>query len=113
MGARFVIGADGAHSGVAAALGQPDQATVTVLQARVALPSGADPALSQVWFSPRETPYFYWLVPESDGSAAIGVVSPGPRDARPRLDCFLEKHGYQPLEYQAALIPGTDPVPRP
>ena len=52
-----MVGADGARSAVARALGQPARPTTTVIQAKVSLPSGTDSGLAKVWFVPRETPY--------------------------------------------------------
>jgi digeranylgeranylglycerophospholipid reductase len=111
--ARFVVGADGARSAVARALGQPARPTTTVIQAKVSLPSGTDSGLAKVWFVPRETPYFYWLVPESPELAAVGLVAADPRAARPKLEAFLARQGYEPLEYQAARIPMYQPRPEP
>lgn len=110
---RAVVGADGTRSAVAAALGHPPRPTTTVIQARVALPPGADVRLAQVWFAPRETPYFYWLVPEADGTAMVGVVEDAPRAARSKLDRFVRDQGYEPLEHQAARIPMYQPSPIP
>jgi flavin-dependent dehydrogenase len=108
-----VVGADGAPSAVARALGQPARPTTSVMQARVALPDGADGGLSQVWFAPRDTRYFYWLVPESPRFAAVGLVHDDPQAARPTLDRFLRNHNFEPLEYQAARIPMYEPSPHP
>ena len=105
VAARAVIGADGAPSAIAAALGQPPRPSTSVIQARVALPPDLDPALCRVWFAPRETRYFYWLIPEGGGTAAVGLVDDDARAARPKLDRFLARQGLAPLEYQAARAP--------
>jgi flavin-dependent dehydrogenase len=103
--ARAVLAADGVRSHVARTLGAPPLPAVTVLQARVELPRGADPGIGKVWFLPGDTPYFYWLCPESDRTAAFGIVDVKPRQARAKLDRFLGAQGYTPIEYQSALIP--------
>jgi flavin-dependent dehydrogenase len=103
--ARAVLAADGVRSHVARTFGAPPLPAVTVLQARVALSRSADPGVGKVWFLPNETPYFYWLCPESDRTAAVGIVDVKPRQARAKLDTFLATHGLEPLEYQSALIP--------
>jgi digeranylgeranylglycerophospholipid reductase len=102
---RAVIAADGTRSQVARSLALLQRPTVTVLQARVARPPTEDPGVGKVWFVPRDTPYFYWLCPESDRTAAVGIVDGSPREARGKLDRFLADRGLEPLEYQAALIP--------
>jgi flavin-dependent dehydrogenase len=103
--ARAVIGADGVRSQVARSLGRDEQPTVTVLQARVSLPPGADSGAARVWFVPDDTPYFYWLCPESPGSAALGIVDASSRDARGKLDRFMRERSMHAMAYQAALIP--------
>lgn len=105
VSARAVLAADGVRSHVARTFGAPPLPAVTVLQARVALPRSADPGVGKVWFLPSETPYFYWLCPESERTAAVGIVDVKPRQARAKLDTFLADHGLEPLEYQSALIP--------
>jgi flavin-dependent dehydrogenase len=110
---RHVIGADGAHSGVARALGHPRHRMVTNLQARVALPRGADPSVSQVWFRPHDTRYFYWLIPDSAECAVVGLAHEDGAEARPRLEAFLRAHDMDPLGYQAARIPMHGPARSP
>lgn len=112
VAARTIIAADGAHSHVARSIGLPRRPTVTVLQARVIRPR-EDPHVGKVWFLPDQTRYFYWLCPESDDIAALGIVDDNPRDARRKLDGFLAEHHMQPIEYQAAYIPLYRLRPRP
>ena len=100
-----IIGADGAHSTVAAAFGAAPLPTVPVLQARVALPAGADPDVSEVWFKPQQTKYFFWSIPENARTAVVGLIADGPGDARMQLDRFLREGGYDPIGFQGALIP--------
>lgn len=113
VAARAVIAADGVRSRVARTLGEPQRPSVSVLQARVALGGSVDPGVGRVWFVPRDTRYFYWLCPESNGTAAVGLVDVSTRRVRPKLDAFLAEHGYVPLEYQSALIPLYRPNPPP
>jgi len=76
IAAGAIIAADGANSQVTRCLGYEPRPTVTVIQARVNLPKPADAGVGKVWFLPRETPYFYWLCPESATSAAVGRRRP-------------------------------------
>ena len=103
--AKIVVGADGASSAVARAAGWPRQPTVPLLQAIVETPHDLPPDTSRVWFVPQDTPYFYWLIPEQPGRAALGVIGEQPMGLRHRFDGFLDKHGLKPLEYQGARIP--------
>lgn len=105
VAAHAVIAADGVRSHVARALGAPALPTVTVLQARIATTGVADPGVGKVWFLPDDSPYFYWLCPESARNAAVGLVDVCPGQARQRLDTFLAARGWEPLEYQSALVP--------
>src|SRR5712692_8520179 len=63
--AASVVGADGASSRVARAAGWPAIETVPLVQAIVRLPKDCPPDTTRVWFVPDDTPYFYWLIPES------------------------------------------------
>jgi flavin-dependent dehydrogenase len=64
---------------------------------------------------PDDTPYFYWLIPESADRAALGVIGEDGRETAKCLVRFLEKKGMEPLEWQGARIPvykGWVPVKR-
>jgi flavin-dependent dehydrogenase len=111
--APYVIGADGACSAVARAVGQPRRPLITNLQARIRLAASDDPRVSRVWFAPRDTPYFYWLIPDSDTTAVVGLAHHDPVEARPTLDGFLRTRGYDPIDYQAARIPMYQRLPLP
>src|SRR5262249_54557103 len=78
--AASVVGADGAPSRVARASGWPPIETVPLLQAIVRLPKDCPPDTTRVWFVPDDTPYFYWLIPESSDRAALGVIGEAGRD---------------------------------
>jgi flavin-dependent dehydrogenase len=103
--AKSVVGADGAVSRVARAAGWPPVETVPLVQAVVKLPKDCPPDTTRVWFIPEDTPYFYWLIPESAERAAVGVIGEHGRDTKVRFDRFLEKKGFEPLEWQGARIP--------
>lgn len=101
---RHLVGADGVRSTVAASVGLPRPATVPLVQALVRLPPGWDPRVTQVWFRPADTPYFYWLIPESAERGALGLIADARGDARALLDGFLAERGLEPLAYQASLV---------
>jgi flavin-dependent dehydrogenase len=105
VAARAVVAADGVRSHVARRLGVPSTPSVTVLQARVSTVGTTDPGIGKVWFVPQDTTYFYWLCPESAGTASVGLVDVSPQAARAKLDRFLAEHGWEPQGYQAALVP--------
>ncbi len=102
--AASVIGADGATSRVARTAGWPPIETVPLVQAIVRLPKDCPIDTTRVWFVPDDTPYFYWLIPESPERAALGIIGEG-TDTKKRLARFLEKKGMEPLEWQGAQIP--------
>ncbi len=103
--ATSVVGADGAVSRVAKAAGWPPVETVPLMQAVVKLPKDCPPDTTRVWFIPDDTPYFYWLIPESSERAAVGVIGEHGQSTKRHFDRFLEKKGLEPLEWQGARIP--------
>lgn len=103
--AESVVGADGAVSRVARAAGWPPVETVPLVQALIKLPKDCPPDTTRVWFVPDDTPYFYWLIPESAERAALGVIGEQGKDTKRCFDRFLEKKGFEPLEWQGARIP--------
>jgi flavin-dependent dehydrogenase len=60
---------------------------------------------SRVWFVPQDTPYFYWLVPESATQGALGIIGETGQETKRHLENFLEKKGMEPIEFQGARIP--------
>ncbi|MBV8514313.1 MAG: NAD(P)/FAD-dependent oxidoreductase [Acidobacteria bacterium] len=102
--AASVVGADGAASRVARSAGWPPIETVPLVQAIVRLPKDCPVDTTRVWFVPDDTPYFYWLIPESSERAALGIIGEG-ADTKKRLARFLEKKNMEPLEWQGAQIP--------
>ena len=103
--ADAVVGADGAASGVARAAGWEPLETVPLLQAIVALPKDMAADTARVWFVPQDTPYFYWLIPESPTRGALGVIGESGGETRRCLEEFLAKRGFEALEFQGARIP--------
>ena len=103
--AGSLVGADGAVSRVARAAGWPPVETVPLVQALVRLPKDCPADTTRIWFIPDDTPYFYWLIPESPERAALGVIGEQGRDTKRAFDRFLEKKGFEPLEWQGARIP--------
>lgn len=113
--AQSVVGADGAASRVARAAGWPAVETVPLVQAVIRLPKDCPPDTTRVWFIPDDTPYFYWLIPESADRAAVGVIGEHGQATKIAFDRFLAKKGFEPLEWQGARIPvykGWVPVQR-
>jgi len=101
-----VVGADGAASRVGRAAGWPPVETVPLVQAIVRLPKDCRPDTTRVWFVPDDTPYFYWLIPENESRAALGIIGEGSgQETKKRIERFLEKKNIQPLEWQGARIP--------
>jgi len=100
-----LVAADGAVSRVAKAAGWPVQTTVPLVQAIVGLPEGMSSDTTRVWFIPDDTPYFYWLVPDSPSRGVLGLIGEEGPETRRALERFLEKQHLEPLEYQAARIP--------
>jgi len=103
--ALSVVGADGAASRVARAAGWPPVETVPLVQAVVKLPKDCPLDTTRVWFIPDDTPYFYWMIPESSERAAVGVIGEHGRATKACFDRFLETKGFEPLEWQGARIP--------
>ena len=113
--AESVVGADGAASRVARAAGWPPIETVPLVQAIVPLPKNYPQDTTRVWFVPDDTPYFYWLIPESAERGALGIIGEDGRDTKRCLVRFLQKKQLEPLEWQGARIPvyrGWVPVRR-
>ncbi|MGH9747226.1 MAG: FAD-dependent monooxygenase [Candidatus Acidiferrales bacterium] len=113
--AQTIVGGDGASSRVARAAGWSPLETVPLVQAIVSLPKDMSPDTARVWFVPQDTPYFYWLIPESPTRGALGLIGENGPDTRRHLERFLEKRKLDPIEFQGARIPvytGWVPVKR-
>ena len=103
--ARVVIGADGAMSRVAESAGWPALGLAHLIQAVVNLPKKYAPDLAKIWFIPDETPYFFWLIPESRQRGVLGLIGDDKETSRASLEHFLEKKNLEPLEFQEAQVP--------
>ena len=101
-----VVGADGATSRVGRSAGWPPVETVPLVQAIVRLPKDCRPDTTRVWFVPDDTPYFYWLIPESESRGALGIIGEGSgQETQRRIERFLERKHLKPLDWQGARIP--------
>ncbi|MGH9775188.1 MAG: NAD(P)/FAD-dependent oxidoreductase [Candidatus Acidiferrales bacterium] len=105
LSAGTVVGGDGASSRVAESAGWPRQKTVPLVQAIVPLPRDMRPDTVRVWFVPDDTPYFYWLIPDSPTRGALGLIGESGHQARTHLERFLEKREIRPIAFQGAKIP--------
>lgn len=110
--ATSIIGADGVHSTVARRFGARAQNAVPIVQAKIDLPDGYDSDITEIWFEPQTTRFFFWLIPESTNTGALGVIAERTDNARQMLDTFLRKRGIKPREYQGAMIPLHQPFRR-
>jgi flavin-dependent dehydrogenase len=72
------------------------------------LPRRLEASTARVWFDTEETPYFFWLIPESDGTAVVGLIGENGTAVRDSLDRFLDKQGLSPSAYQGGRIPRYD-----
>jgi flavin-dependent dehydrogenase len=103
--ADVLIGADGAFSGVARSASHNGHFQTALLQARVRINNEINRDTYRVWFDPARTKYFYWLIPESDEIAAVGLIADDARQAGGALKSFLQEQGMEPIDYQASMVP--------
>ena len=103
--ADVLIGADGVFSGVARSASHNGHFQTALLQARVRINNDIDRDTYRVWFDPARTKYFYWLIPESDEIAAVGLIADDARQAGGALKSFLSEQGMEPINYQASMVP--------
>ncbi|MBC7187984.1 MAG: NAD(P)/FAD-dependent oxidoreductase [Calditrichaeota bacterium] len=103
--ARNIVAADGATSHVARCAELDGRPRVPILQAKVELPAGCDPHTVDTWFEPEATPYFFWLIPDSPHTAAVGLAAESPQEAKRALLSFLNEHHLRPLATEAAWVP--------
>jgi flavin-dependent dehydrogenase len=103
--ADVVVGADGTASRVAKSAGWPRQPSVSLLQATVKWPKDVPADTVRVWFVPEETPYFFWLIPESPTRGVLGLIAEDGAGVHDALDRFLAKQSLDPIELQAGRIP--------
>ena len=110
---KALIGADGMSSRVGKTVIGNGHATMPILQAIVELPPGTRQGTTKVWFEPDDTPYFFWLIPQSQRYAAVGFVAQEGKHARNRLERFLSRIGLKAVEMQSARIPAYAHLIRP
>ncbi|HEV2489360.1 MAG TPA: NAD(P)/FAD-dependent oxidoreductase [Candidatus Acidoferrales bacterium] len=103
--ANIVVGGDGAMSRVAQSAGWAKPHTVPLVQAIVPLPKDMSPDTVRVWFVPSDTPYFYWLIPESPERGALGLIGKAGAETHRHLESFLVKRKLDPIAMQGARIP--------
>jgi len=103
--AHAVVGADGAFSRVARCAGWPDRPKAALTQAVVRLPSDMAPDTTRVWFLPDETPYFFWLIPQSETQGVLGLIASNPDEGKLSLERFMERKGLIPESIQEAKVP--------
>jgi flavin-dependent dehydrogenase len=104
--ANVLIGADGVFSGVARSASHNGHFQTALLQARVRIDKNdINRDTYRVWFDPGRTKYFYWLIPESDEIAAVGLIADDARQAGGALKSFLREQGMEPIEYQSSTVP--------
>jgi digeranylgeranylglycerophospholipid reductase len=118
--AATVIGADGVGSSVAAELTAEPSASardeverVGIVQARVALPPDQAPDTVRCWFDRGDTRFFFWLIPESEETGAVGLIDEDEAAAEAALEGFMAAHGLVPIELQQAEVPMYPPGSRP
>lgn len=99
--ADYLIGADGVNGAVGKAADLPMPIVVPLLQAEIKLPENWDSSVTKVWFDVKDTPYFYWLIPESTEKGVVGLIAEPGAEIRKLLEHFLEEGNYQPLGYQS------------
>jgi len=110
---NVLIGADGVLSNMARAASRDSRETVAIVQAKVMLPEKVSSDCVKVWFDRQQTQFFYWLIPESESRAAIGLVSRNGQSARESLEDFLHSLRCETLELQAARVPLHSPLLEP
>jgi flavin-dependent dehydrogenase len=105
ISADILVGADGVQSAVSQAASRNGHRVAALVQARVALPEGGEHGMYRVWFDTNRTNYFYWLIPESDRVAAVGLITEDVPQAKVRLTEFLREKQLEAIEFQSAIVP--------
>ena len=111
--ATTVIGADGVHSTVAPEVQRDGLKRVFIYQARVPLPADLPADTVRVWFDRESTRFFYWLIPESPHTGAVGLIGDTETEAKQALEHFMKVHDLNPIEYQEAWVSMYPPRFRP
>ena len=103
--ADILVGADGTLSAVSRAVSRNGHHLAALIQARVYLPDSGRNDTCKVWFVSDQTKYFYWLIPESNEAAVVGLIAEDVHRAKASLMGFLQERQLQPLDFQSALVP--------
>jgi flavin-dependent dehydrogenase len=110
--AKFLISADGVNSRIRRDAGLKPIQKVPLLQAEIDLPGDWNEGTTKVWFNVDDTPYFYWLIPDKNRKAVVGLIAESGKDIKRLLDGFLTRLEFKALSYQsgaAALhAPGVE-----
>jgi len=99
--AGFLIGADGINSQVREHILEQKLQAVPLLQAEIDLPNDWDDGVTKVWFDAENTSYFYWLIPDKNRKAVVGLISDPGQDISSKLEDFMEKYNFKPLNFQS------------
>lgn len=97
----LLIGADGIASEVRKNILGQKIPTVPLLQAEIDLPSAWDDGATKVWFDAEDTSFFYWLIPDKNRKGVLGLISDPGKDISRQLKDFMEKHEFEPSNFQA------------
>ena len=99
--APFLIAADGVNSRVREQVSGERVPAVPLLQSEINLPPGWDHRETRVWFDPEQTSYFFWLIPDRDGKAVLGLIADPGTNIRGILDDFAAERDFQLGENQS------------
>ncbi|NWG02161.1 MAG: NAD(P)/FAD-dependent oxidoreductase [Syntrophaceae bacterium] len=100
-----LVGADGGLSAVSGGDSRNGHRLTALLQAKVFLHEQRDSSTCQVWFDSNHTKYFYWLIPESEQTAIVGLIADDACQTGVCLTRFLQNRHLEPLEFQSAMVP--------
>jgi len=101
----ILVGADGVLSAVSRSASRDGHYLSALLQAKVALSENVRTDTCQVWFDSTQTKYFYWLIPESNHVATVGLIADAAQQAESCLKTFLREKRLEAIEFQAAMVP--------
>lgn len=102
--ANVLVGADCALTRVAQSAGWPKLSMVPLVQAIVELPKDMPSDVCRIWFIPEDTPYFYWLIPQSPTHGVLGLIGKEGQEIQGHLEHFLQKKSLEPIEFQNAHV---------
>lgn len=103
--ADVVIGADGYRSAVRRSLGLGPARSLFLTQAIIPLPPEYPADVTRIWFLPEETPYFFWLIPESREKGVLGLIGEEKEAARSALRRFLARLKFSAQAIEEGWVP--------